>query len=166
MKRFLLSGLMILLGWGLGFAQSNEVEMSQNTMKGLRRFYVSVNLEWNKDLQEHADMTQVDMQKKIEKKLTDAGIDIIKQTTAADVPYLYLHVNMMDAGRGLVPFAITIGLYQPVKLTLNRDRPAMAVTWNAGNVGIVSYDQMKVIRESAMGMVEKFLDIYQSVNHR
>ncbi len=166
MKRFLLSGLMILLGWGIVSAQSNEVEMSQNTMKGLRRFYVSVNLEWNKDLQEHADMTQVDIQKKIEKKLSDAGIDIIKQTTAADVPYLYLHVNMMDAGRGLVPFAITIALYQPVKLTLNRDRPAMAVTWNAGNVGIVSYDQMKVIRESAMGMVEKFLDIYQSVNHR
>ena len=166
MKRFILSGLMILLGCGVAVAQSNEVEMSQNTMKGLRRFYVSVNLEWNKDLQQHANMTQVDIQKKVEKKLSDAGIDIIKQTTAADVPYLYLHVNMMDAGRGLVPFAITIALYQPVKLTLNRDRPAMAVTWNAGNVGIVSYDQMDVIRQSAMGMVEKFLSIYQNVNHR
>lgn len=166
MKRLVLSTIMILIGWGIAVAQSNEVEMSQNTMKGLRRFYVSVNLEWNQDLAKHADMTQVDMQKKIEQKLSDAGIDIIKHTTAADVPYLYVHVNMMDAGRGLVPFAINIALYQPVKLTLNRDRPAMAITWNAGNVGIVSYDKMDVIRDSAMQQVEKFLSIYQSVNHQ
>ena len=166
MKRALLSGIMVLVCWSMVLAQSNEVEMSQNTMQGLRRFYVSVNLEWNKTLADHADMTKVNIQKEVEKKLSDAGIDIIKQTNAADVPYLYLHVNMMDAGRGLVPFAIQIALYQPVKLTLNRNRPAMAVTWNAGNVGIVSYDKMDVIHESAMNQVDKFLDIYKSVNHQ
>ncbi len=164
MKYLLIAGLLVLMGWNTGLAQKNEVEMSENTMKGLRRFYVSVNLEWNKSLSDHADMTRVDVQKEVEKKLSDAGINIIRQTNAADVPYLYLHVNMMDAGQGLVPFSIRIALYQPVRLTLNRNRPAMAVTWSAGNVGIVSYDKMDVIRQSAMQQVAKFLAIYQEVN--
>jgi hypothetical protein len=71
----------------------------------------------------------------------------------------------MDAGRGLVPFSISVRFYQPVKLSLNRDRQTSASTWETGTVGIVSYDRMNIIGESVQNLVGDFIRDFKRMNN-
>jgi hypothetical protein len=75
-----------------------------------------------------------------------------------------MHINTMDAGQGLVPFSVSLDFYQPAELTLNRNLQTSVSTWQTGLVGIVSYDRMNVIGESAVNLLDDFIKDYNQVN--
>jgi hypothetical protein len=77
-----------------------------------------------------------------------------------------MHINTMEMENGLIPFSIRLRLYQPVKLMLNRDLQTTASTWEDGMVGLVSYDQIVVIKHAASNMIQNFIDDYHQANSR
>lgn len=72
-------------------------------------------------------------------------------------PYLYVHLNVLDVGDGLVPFAVNATFIQPVRLAAGGHR-IMSVTWEAGSVGLVSFDRLATIVDTAEALVEEFAE--------
>lgn len=150
----------------LAFAQ-NEIERERSSLRGIAELGFTVNLEANVSLNEKGELEVTSITENVRQVLTDADISLIpdKEVRSSDqIPFLYMHINSMDAGQGLVPFSISLRFYQPVRLMLNRDLQTSASTWETGLVGIVSYDQMHIIQESAIGLIEEFINDFRSVN--
>ena len=169
MKLFKSLSLLIplLLFVTLSARAQNEVMLEQATLQGINGFYVSVNVEGNKELTKYDTLNVTKMQRDVENKLRDAGLPLQQEAGSRqgqDYPMLYIHVNVMDAGRGLIPFAVDVKFYQPVKLTLNRDIQTAASTWSSGYLGLVSYDRLGVIRQSMLSELENFIREFNSAN--
>ncbi len=166
--RFLFSFALVLLIFpALSMAQ-NEIEQERSSLRGINELGFTVNLETNVTLNEKGEIEVTSIKDAARQRLSDAGIPLVSDSeveSSADIPFLYMHINTMDAGRGLVPFSVSIRFYQPVKLQLNRDRQASASTWETGMVGIVSYDRMNIIQESAVNLLDDFIDDFRSVNN-
>lgn len=165
-----LSALLFFLGIMLSAIPSlaqNEIERERSSLHGINEMGFSVNVEVNVSLNERGELEISSLRDKAINKLEDSGLNIIADKnirSSADIPFLYMHINTMDAGQGLVPFSISVDFYQPVKLTLNRDTETSASTWETALVGIVSYDRLKVIEESAVNLLQDFIDDYRRVN--
>ena len=102
----------------------------------------------------------------LHKELRTNGLNVLDASEVADMsgaPYLYVHVNMIDMDGGLVPFAINTQFYQEVEVRRQRDQ-LMASTWDTGLVGLVSYDNLDMIADAAVGSVTNFIDDYHSSN--
>lgn len=150
----------------LSFAQ-NEIERERSSLQGIAELGFTVNLEANVSLNEKGELEVTSITDNIRQRLTDANIPLVsdEEVRSSDqIPFLYMHINSMDAGQGLVPFSISLRFYQPVKLMLNRDQQSSASTWETSTVGIVSYDQMHVIQEAAVDLILEFIDDYRRVN--
>lgn len=127
----------------------------------------SVNYEANVSLTQKGEIEITSLQQMGEQALKKGDITLIptRELKQSDQnPLLYMHINAMDAGRGLVPFAINLYFYQPIKLTLNRDLQTTASTWESGTLGIASYDQLQLIREAARGLLDEFITDYNDIN--
>lgn len=145
----------------------NEIERERSSLRGIAEMGFTVNLEVNVSLNEKGELEVTSLRDRALNTLKKEGLEIIpdkKIESSADVPFLYMHINTMDAGQGLVPFSVSIRFYQPVKLTLNRDLETSASTWETGLVGIVSYDRMNVIGDSAVDLLQDFINDYNRVN--
>lgn len=151
----------------ISYAQ-NEVERERNSLQGINELGFTVNLEVNATLNEKGEIEITSIKDAVQKRLEEANIPTVSDDaveSSADIPFLYMHINTMDAGRGLVPFSISLRFYQPVKLALNRDRQASASTWETGTVGLVSYDRMNVILEAAENLAGDFIRDFQRANN-
>lgn len=161
--------LLLVLFFPIRFTHAQtEIERERNSLEGIRSFFITVNVESNDSLAQKEIFNVPDLTHSYSAFLQQQGITILKKSdvpTVTDAPYLYVHINMMDAGRGLVPFSVELQFYQPVALTLNRNRNALASTWNESSVGIVSYDKLAVIKESAEKLLQQFSDDYHRANH-
>lgn len=158
--------LLLAVRVGKSFGQ-NEVALQINSLKGIAEFGFTTNLEYNAPLNNKDSLQLTEIRESGLQKLKEAGIGIIPDEeikTSSDHPFLYLHINAMDAGRGLVPFSITLYFYQPVKLSLRRNVETSGITWESGNVGIVSYDNLQYIKDSALNLLQLFIDDYTRVN--
>lgn len=167
-RRLLLVGLVTLISWisvRPAFTQ-NEISTQRASLEGLQRFYITVNVEASPKLTEKKQLDVTQLQEQATKKLTKSGIPVKtgKTPRGQDHAMLIMHINAMDAGRGIVPFAVDVDLYQPVKLTLNRDMEHTASTWNTGNVGVVSYDNLSTIPEAALMQLDDFIKDYKAAN--
>ena len=149
-------------------AQSqNEIERERSSLRGISEMGFSVNLEYNVTLTEKGELEITSIKDAAVEKLRNAGLTILSDRevrASDDIPLIYMHINTMDAGQGLVPFSVSVRFYQPVKLSLNRDLQTSASTWETGMVGIVSYDRLNVIKESAVGLLQDFIDDYNRIN--
>lgn len=146
----------------------NEIQREQSSLKGINEMGFTVNLEANVSLNEQGEIEVTSIKDAVLERLDEADIPIISDErveSSADIPFLYMHINTMDAGQGLVPFSISVRFYQPVKLSLNRDQPTSASTWETGMVGIVSYDRMEVIQEAAQNLIGDFIRDFGQVNN-
>lgn len=127
----------------------------------------TTNLESNVTLTQKGEIEVTSLKAMGEKTLRNGGITLIPDSEVREsdkIPFLYLHVNAMDAGQGLVPFSISLYLYQPVKLSLNRDLQTSSITWESGTLGIVSYDQMGLISVAAQDLIKEFISDYNDIN--
>ncbi|MFH5883246.1 hypothetical protein ACG2F4_02960 [Halalkalibaculum sp. DA3122] len=165
--RRLIALLPIIILIGAPALAQNEIERERNSLRGIAEMGFTVNIETNVSLNEKGELEISSIKQQAVDKLREAGLTIVPDReirSSADLPFLYMHINTMDAGRGLVPFSISLDLYQPARLTLNRDLQTSVSTWQTGLVGIVSYDRMNVIGESAVGILDDFIKDYNKVN--
>lgn len=159
--------VLLLLSPSLLQAQ-NEVQREQSSLIGINEMGFTVNLEANVSLNEQGEIEVTSIKDAVMERLDEADIPIVSDQaieSSADIPFLYMHINTMDAGQGLVPFSISVRFYQPVKLSLNRDQQTSASTWETGMVGIVSYDRMDVIQEAAQNLIGDFIRDFGQVNN-
>lgn len=149
------------------FAQ-NEIERSRISLQGLQEFGFTANIEGTRQVVDHDSLTPSVIRQQAINQLIEAGLRFVSDEeveSSADIPFLYMHINTMRLENGLVPFSINLQLYQPVKLTLNRDLQTSASTWDTGMVGIVSQDQLPVINQAAENMMSEFIHDYQRANY-
>lgn len=162
--------LLVLVLWlvpVLALAQ-NEVARERSSLKGIQSMGLSVNYEANAPLTEKTEINVPSLQKKGEQALREGGIRVVPEDEVRqsdEIPLLYLHINAMDAGEGLVPFAVNLYFYQPVKLVLNQDMQTTANTWESGTVGIVSYDKLQLIDQAAEDLLQEFIHDYKTINN-
>lgn len=158
--------LLILLMAVPAYSQ-NEVQFEQAALQGINSFYVSLNVEGNKKIMRYDTLEVDQLQQEIKQKIRETGLPLKQKRSTErgrNTPMLHIHVNVMDAGQGLIPFSVEINFYQPVKLVLNRDIQTSASTWNSGYLGIVSYDRMDLIRRSMLSELENFIREFKRAN--
>lgn len=167
-RQLTVSLLLLLLSIPIVSQAQNEIEREISSLRGINELGFTINLETNVTLNEKGEIEVTSIKDAAEQRLSEAGIPLVSDRevkSSADIPFLYMHINTMDAGQGLVPFSISLRFYQPVKLQLNRDRQTSASTWETGMVGIVSYDRMNIIQEAAVNLLGDFIDDFRSVNN-
>ncbi|MGK7369284.1 MAG: hypothetical protein ACNS64_03645 [Candidatus Halalkalibacterium sp. M3_1C_030] len=167
-RQLTVSLLLLLLSIPIVSQAQNEIEREISSLRGINELGFTINLETNVTLNEKGEIEVTSIKDAAEQRLSEAGIPLVSDRevkSSADIPFLYMHINTMDAGQGLVPFSISLRFYQPVKLQLNRDRQTSASTWETGMVGIVSYDRMNIIQEAAVNLLGDFVDDFRSVNN-
>ncbi|MGD8426870.1 MAG: hypothetical protein PVH63_04515 [Balneolaceae bacterium] len=164
-RKFLIAAVFCLCS-SLAWAQ-NEVVREQSSLKGINALGFTVNLEKNSPLANQIEINVTSLQHMGETALQEGGITVLpdKEVEHSDeIPFLYMHINTMDAGQGLIPFYISLYFYQPVKLSLNRDIQTTANTWESGTLGLVSYDRLEVINKAASDLLQEFIDDYNKIN--
>ena len=158
--------LIVVLGLAPRAAAQPAVEVARESLQQIKGFYLTVDVEGSRGLTEEDVLDVVTIRRNVATRLAEAGLHVIEATEVVDVarvPNLYIHINMLDAGQGIVPFAINTQFYQEVRLAEQR-LPTIASTWDTGLVGVVSYDTLELIGESAVTSVTNFIDDFRSAN--
>lgn len=152
----------------VSLSAQNEIGRARISLQGLQEFGFTANIEGSRTVTEGDSLTPSIIRQKAINQIVDAGLKFVSDEeveSSAKIPFLYMHINTMQLGNGLVPFSIQLQLFQPVKLSLNRDLQTSASTWETGMVGIVSLDQLPVINQAAENLVEEFIEDYHRANH-
>lgn len=150
----------------LPIAAQPDPAQERATLREIDTFYLVVDLEVSGELREQTALDISEIRQQVLATLRGAGLDVL-DTPGPDtetLPYLYLHVNTLDAGGGLIPFSVQGDFYQAVRLRNRRGSSAQGSTWNVGNVGIVSIDLIHTIPASVLDVVQLFIDDYRTAN--
>ena len=150
------------------FAQ-NEIDRERVSLEGLQEFGFTANIEGSRTIADSETLTPSSIRQDAISQIVEAELRYVSDEevrSSADIPFLHMHINTMEMENGLIPFSIRLRLYQPVKLMLNRDLQTTASTWEDGMVGLVSYDQIVVIKQAASNMIQNFIDDYHQANSR
>lgn len=165
MRIFIATWFFLITTSGITFAQ-NEVLRERNSLVGIAEFGVVVNIEKPGYIQS-ASLNTSRIREQIIEELADLPVTILRDRLLREsdqFPLLHIHINIMKAPDGTYPFAVELNFYQPVKLVLNRDLQTMASTWNKGQVGIVSENNLSLIANEAVRTVNLFKEDYNWVN--
>ena len=143
-----------------------ETEQSRRSLRGIKGFYLHVDVEGSLGLTQDDALNVRAITGRVSSALRDAGLNVLEPSEMVDQsnsPYLYVHVNMMDMDQGLVPFAVNTQFFQPVEIKRQRFATT-ACTWDTGLIGLVSYDNLDMIADAAVGSVTNFIDDYHVSN--
>lgn len=146
----------------------NEISRARISLQGLQEFGFTANIEGSQTVTSNDTLTPSVIRQEAINQIVEAGLRFVSDEeveSSADIPFLYMHINTIQLDNGLVPFSIQLQLFQPVKLTLNRDLQTSASTWDSGSVGIVSLDQLPVINQAAGNLIAEFIEDYQRANN-
>ena len=149
-----------------GVAQPGT-EASRQALQGIRGFYLHVDVEGSLGLTQDEALNVRTIKRRVTQRLRDAGLNVLETVENMEQdtePYLYVHVNMLEMERGLVPFAVNTQFYQRVELPRRPRQSLVACTWDTGLVGLVSYDNLDLIADSAVESVVNFIADYRQVN--
>ena len=166
LRLFRLLFIVMCLQPALLFAQ-NEIVLERVSLEGLQEIGFTANIEGSRTIADNENLTPTLIRQEAVSQLINAELRYVSDEevqSSADIPFLHLHINAMEMENGLIPFSINLRLYQPVKLSLNRDLQTSAITWRTGMVGLVSYDQIETISEAASNMISGFIDDYNLAN--
>jgi hypothetical protein len=144
-----------------------ETGESRLTLEDIRGFYLRVDVEGSLGLTQDEALNVRAINQRVKTKLREVGLHVLEETEVIDEaaePYLYLHVNMLEMDRGLVPFAVTTQFFQRVELPRSPRQSLIACTWDTGLVGLVSYDNLDLIADSAVESINNFITDFQVVN--
>lgn len=145
----------------------NEMQRERISLEGLQEFGFTANIEGSRTVTDAETLTPSVIRQEAVNQLVEADLRYVADeevASSADIPFLHMHINTMELENGLIPFSIQLRLYQPVKLSLNRDLQTSASTWETGMVGVVSADQLPVINGAAENLVREFIDDYKNTN--
>lgn len=150
------------------FAQ-NEIGRERISLQGLQEFGFTATIEGSRYVADHESLTPSVIREQAVELLVQNDLRYVSDEeveSSADLPFLYMHINTLQLDNGLIPFSVELRLYQPVKLTLNRDLQTSASTWETGMVGIVSSDQVGMINQAAKSVITEFIGDYKRANRR
>ena len=157
----------VIAGSPFNVLAQTEADEERSSLRGLNGVGFTVNIEQNTAYAD-TQLVNISTVKKLGmQELEKAEITIfddIEIQESIRTPVLYMHINLLSTRTGIISFSVTVSLYQPVKLVLNRDKQATAITWENSIVGIASYDKIGVIKQAVEGMIQSFIDDYQKVN--
>ncbi len=158
---------LLLLTPSITFAQM-ETGQSRQSLGDIRGFYVQVDVEGSVGLTSDEKLNISAINQRVKQKLRSAGLNVLEPVeinSEPTEPYLYLHLNMMEMEQGLVPFAVNTQFFQRVELPRDkRGQSLIACTWDSGLIGLVSYDNLDMIADSAVESVGEFIDDFRLVN--
>lgn len=166
-KKTVLFLLLITLFLPAAVMAQNEISRARISLQGLQEFGFTANIEGSRTVTSSDSLTPSVIRQQAINQIVEAGLRFVSDEeveSSADIPFLYMHINTMHLDNGLIPFSIQLQLYQPVKLTLNRDLQTSASTWDSGYVGIVSLDQLPLINQAASNLISDFIYDYQQAN--
>lgn len=166
-QRLFLILLFFLFAFPFTLFGQNEIERERISLEGIQEIGFTANLEGSRSVTSDSVLTPTALRQQSVNQLVDAGLQYISDMeveSSADIPFLYMHINMMEMENGLIPFSISLRLYQPVKLKLNRDLQTSASTWETGMVGLVSFDRVPTIMVAAEGLIQEFVDDFLNSN--
>jgi hypothetical protein len=172
MKTYYLHSIIALLMialWPVIAAAQMEIKQEKSSLYGLKGVGFAVNTEQNTPFPDSQLVKISDIKKHgkaIIRKSALQYYDDKKIRSSILFPVLYMHINSFMRRKGIISFAITINLIQPVKLVLNGGRRMMAATWQQGEVGLASYANKAVIQQAAMGLLKTFIDDYNKANNK
>jgi len=161
--------LLLILLIPCSLLAQNEIDRERISLEGLQEFGFTANIEGSRTIADDEDLTPSAIRQLAINQLVEAEVRYVSDEeveSSANIPFLHLHINAMEMENGLIPFSITLRLYQPVKLALNRDLQTSAVTWQTGMVGLVSYDRIATISDASSNMIAEFIDDYRKANNR
>ncbi len=145
----------------------NEVFRELASLQGIQEFGFTVNIEGSHRIAADTTVTPTTIRQQAVNQIVDADIRFVSDEevrSSADIPFLYMHINMMEMENGLIPFSIELKLYQPVRLELNRRQQATASTWSHSMVGLVTFDNLPTVKRAAESLMDTFLFDYRQVN--
>jgi hypothetical protein len=155
--------------WPVVASAQMEIKQERSSLYGLKGVGFTVNTEQNTA---YPDSQLVDI-----KVIKKHGKAILQQSTlhyysdkkvrsSIRIPVLYMHINTFITRKGIISFAVTANLIQPVKLILQANRRMTAATWQQSEIGIASYDNKAVIQHAAMGLLKSFIDACNKANNK
>jgi hypothetical protein len=162
--------IILLLVFSLwpAFARAQmEIDAEQSSLHGLRGVGFTVNLEQNTAFAD-SDLVKISAIKKSGRELLKKNdIHLYSDEQVREsirVPVLYLHINMLSTKNGIISFAVTANLIQPVNLVLRKHKEITAATWQDSEIGLASRNNISVIKRAAMGAVRNFINAYKQAN--
>jgi hypothetical protein len=151
--------LLAILTQPLKVDAANDAPLERATLKGLKAVGVVIDT-LDQELA-HENLTQDELESRMERRLKSAGIAFDKDARE----FLGLRVTQVRAKRGPVAVSLSIGLYQPVLLSRDRNIRSVTQTWE---VVTTLMAEPKVLYEASMTSVDeltdRFVAAYQSVN--
>jgi hypothetical protein len=151
--------LLAILTQPLQVDAANDGPLDRATLRGLPAVGVVID-KLDKELA-HENLTQDALQSRMEKRLRNAGMPLGKDANV----FLGLRVTQVRAKRGPVAVSISIGLYQPVVLSRDRNIRSVTQTWEVVTTLLA---EPKVLFEASMTSVDELTDLfvtaYQAVN--
>ncbi len=141
-------------------AQGDLVD-ERESLKGIESFSVDVTIEGPDHLVSADEVRRDVIAHRILHRLQEAGLRVQQADDA--VPNLHVHLNMLELDRGLIPFAISAGFYQQVRVLDNGSEMA-AGTWRESVLGLVSLELLSTIPQSVDNLVDQFIKDYRLTN--
>lgn len=143
---------------------SHALMLEQTSLVGLKG--INVLVEDMNPQAERLGLTTAEIQKDVELRLRKAGIRILTEKESSEMPgihYLLVRVNTyIRSGSPLCAFNIRVLVKQTV--TLETGFSTVATIWNTEALGSVETDNIRKIRDSVGGLVDKFINDYLAAN--
>jgi hypothetical protein len=151
--------LLAILTQPLKMDAANDAPLDRATLRGLPAVTVVIDT-LDKELA-HEGLTQDALQSRMEQRLRHAGMPVGKDANV----FLGLRITQARAKRGPVAVCISIGLYQPVVLSRDKNIKSVTQTWE---VVTTLMAEPKALNEASMSSVDeltdRFVAAYQAAN--
>jgi hypothetical protein len=158
-RTVLLLAILAILAQPLKVDAASDGPLDRATLRGLPAVSVVID-KLDKELA-HENLTQDALQSRMEERLRKGGIPLGKDANV----FLALRLMQVRAKRGPVAVCLSIGLYQPVLLSRDRNIRSVTQTWEV--VTILSAES-KVLYEASMSnldeLTDSFVAAYKAVN--
>ncbi len=163
LNRRLLLVLIILLLGTVSFSQ--QTDQSISSLKGIRKMAVIVE-PFNDDLH-NAGLKESEIQRDAWDSLQNSGITAVPSADDQNTngaPYLYINIGSVKSNKtDLYAVSLRIELRQAVTLLRKPDEKYYgAATWSLSNIGILSKDNLKQIRNFIDKMICRFISDYRT----
>jgi hypothetical protein len=153
--------LMTAVGNGELLAQT-ELEIARASLRGIEAFGVSVDVETSASLVQRPELDVSVFTRRIQEILSAAELNVLSEYDGLQQPFLYTHINAMEAAPGLVPFSVQVQFKQPVYLDPDGRNRISAATWEDSFVGLVSLDRLDLIGEALVESVALFVEEFKN----
>lgn len=166
-RRFLPAFLFLVLAAPPAARAQTELERARASLLGIDTFHLDVEVEKSGSLEGREALSVGALRDTVLHILGAAGLNVLppKPAPRSDTaPRLLVHVNALDAGRGLVPFSLSLRLQQGARLVRDPAVTLQVGTWESELVGLASVDRLRLIPEAAADLAYEFTRDFKHVN--